>query len=113
MIYTADLGEKLERQLAVAKEHKIPMLLDDAAGIRPADNARLYARMKIDLYAFSGGKGLCGPQCNGFLLGRKDLIEAALMELRSTRRLGLPPHESWKGRNRRMRDRLGDLAEPG
>jgi L-seryl-tRNA(Ser) seleniumtransferase len=55
------------------------MLLDDAAGIPPADNARLYARMKIDLYAFSGGKGLCGPQCSGLLLGRKDLIEAALM----------------------------------
>lgn len=35
--------------------------------------------MKIDLYAFSGGKGLCGPQCSGLLLGRKDLIEAALM----------------------------------
>jgi L-seryl-tRNA(Ser) seleniumtransferase len=79
MIYTTDLGEKLERQLAVAKDHKIPMLLDDAAGIPPADNAKLYARMKIDLYCFSGGKGLCGPQCSGLLLGRKDLIEAALM----------------------------------
>jgi L-seryl-tRNA(Ser) seleniumtransferase len=55
------------------------MLLDDAAGIPPADNAKLYARMKIDLYCFSGGKGLCGPQCSGLLLGRKDLIEAALM----------------------------------
>ena len=55
------------------------MLLDDAAGIPPADNARLYARMGIDLYCFSGGKGLCGPQCSGLLLGRKDLIEAALL----------------------------------
>src|SRR5271154_920472 len=79
MIYTTDLGEKLQRQLAIAKDRKVPMLLDDAAGIPPADNARLYARMKIDLYAFSGGKGLCGPQCSGLLLGRKDLIDAALM----------------------------------
>ena len=55
------------------------MLLDDAAGIPPADNAKLYARMGIDLYCFSGGKGLCGPQCSGLLLGRKDLIEAALL----------------------------------
>jgi L-seryl-tRNA(Ser) seleniumtransferase len=78
MIYTTDLGEKLERELAIAKDRKVPILLDDAAGIPPADNARLYARMKIDLYAFSGGKGLCGPQCSGLLLGRKDLIEAAL-----------------------------------
>ena len=79
MIYTTDLGEKLQRELAIAKEHKIPMLLDDAAGIPPADNAKLYARMGIDLYCFSGGKGLCGPQCSGLLLGRKDLIEAALL----------------------------------
>jgi uncharacterized pyridoxal phosphate-dependent enzyme len=79
LVYTTDLGEKLNRQLAIAKDRKLPMLLDDAAGIPPADNAKLYARMKIDLYAFSGGKGLCGPQCSGLLLGRKDLIDAALM----------------------------------
>lgn len=79
MIYTTDLKEKLQQELAIAKDKKIPMLLDDAAGIPPADNARLYARMGIDLYCFSGGKGLCGPQCSGLLLGRKDLIEAALL----------------------------------
>jgi seryl-tRNA(Sec) selenium transferase len=79
MIYTTDLGEKLQKVLAIAKDRKIPMLLDDAAGIPPADNAKLYARMGIDLYCFSGGKGLCGPQCSGLLLGRKDLIEAALL----------------------------------
>ena len=79
MIYTTDLGEKLQRVVAIAKEHKIPMLLDDAAGIPPADNAKLYARMGIDLYCFSGGKGLCGPQCSGLLLGRRDLIESALL----------------------------------
>src|SRR4051794_5930937 len=79
MIYTTDLGEKLQKELAVAKDHKIPMLLDDAAGIPPADNAKLYAKMEIDLYCFSGGKGLSGPQCSGLLLGRKDLIEAALL----------------------------------
>ena len=78
MIYTTDLGDKLQRELAIAKDKKIPMLLDDAAGIPPADNAKLYARMGLDLYCFSGGKGLCGPQCSGLLLGRKDLIEAAL-----------------------------------
>src|SRR3989440_6255614 len=59
MIYTTDLGEKLQRELAIAKEHKIPMLLDDAAGIPPVDNSKLYAKMGIDLYCFSGGKGLC------------------------------------------------------
>jgi seryl-tRNA(Sec) selenium transferase len=79
MIYTTDLGDKLGKELAIAKDRKIPLLLDDAAGIPPADNAKLYAKMSIDLYCFSGGKGLCGPQCSGLLLGRKDLIESALM----------------------------------
>src|SRR5438105_7905792 len=79
MIYTTDLGEKLEQQVKIAKDHKVPLLLDDAAGIPPVGNARLYANMGIDMYCFSGGKGLRGPQCSGLLLGRKDLIEAALL----------------------------------
>lgn len=79
MIYTTDLGEKLQREVGIAKDHRVPLLMDDAAGIPPVENAKLYARMGIDLYCFSGGKGLRGPQCSGLLLGRKDLIEAALM----------------------------------
>src|SRR5215470_2882996 len=78
MIYTTDLGDKLVKEVAVAKDKKVPMLLDDAAGIPPAQNLKLYAQMKIDLYTFSGGKGLRGPQCSGVLLGRKDLIDAGL-----------------------------------
>lgn len=79
MIYTTDLGDKLQKELAIAKDRNVPMLLDDAAGIPPADNAKLYAKMGIPLYCFSGGKGLRGPQCSGILLGRKDLIESALL----------------------------------
>jgi uncharacterized pyridoxal phosphate-dependent enzyme len=78
MIYTTDLKEKLEREAAIAKQHNVPLLLDDAAGIPPIDNIKLYAKMQLDLYTFSGGKGLRGPQCSGVLLGRKDLIEAAV-----------------------------------
>jgi L-seryl-tRNA(Ser) seleniumtransferase len=78
MIYTTDLGGKLEKEVSIARSAAIPLLLDDAAGIPPIDNLRLYAKMGVDLYTFSGGKGLLGPQCSGLLLGRKDLIEAAL-----------------------------------
>jgi len=78
MIYTTDLGDNLAREASVAREHNVPLLLDDAAGIPPVENIQLYAKMKLDLYTFSGGKGLQGPQCSGVLLGRKDLIEAAL-----------------------------------
>ncbi len=79
MIYTTSLGDTLERIIAVAKAAKVPLLLDDAAGIPPLDNLKLYAKMGVDLYCFSGGKGLCAPQCSGLLLGRKDLIEAAML----------------------------------
>ena len=78
MIYTTALGDRLKQAIAIAKKANVPLLLDDAAGIPPIENLRLYAKMGADLFCFSGGKGLGGPQCSGLLLGRKDLIDAAL-----------------------------------
>lgn len=78
MVYTTWTGERLSRILAVTKPAGVPTLLDDAAGIPPVENLKLHAKTGVDLYCFSGGKGLRGPQCSGLLLGRKDLIEAAL-----------------------------------
>jgi L-seryl-tRNA(Ser) seleniumtransferase len=78
MVYTTHLNDTLQAEFAAAKKANIPMLLDDAAGIPPIDNVKLYAKMGIDMYTFSGGKGLRGPQCSGLLLGKKDLIEAAM-----------------------------------
>jgi uncharacterized pyridoxal phosphate-dependent enzyme len=78
MVYTTWRDDRLSRALEVTRRTKIPLLLDDAAGIPPIDNLSRYAKMGVDLYCFSGGKGLRGPQCAGVLLGRKDLIDAAL-----------------------------------
>jgi uncharacterized pyridoxal phosphate-dependent enzyme len=78
MVYTTWRDERLEKALAVTQHAKIPLLLDDAAGIPPFSNLSRYARMGIDLYCFSGGKGMRGPQCAGVLLGQKSLIDAAL-----------------------------------
>jgi seryl-tRNA(Sec) selenium transferase len=78
MVYTTWLGEQLAQALVITKKAGVPLLLDDAAGIPPYENLSLYAKMGLDLYCFSGGKGLRGPQCAGILLGRKDLINAAL-----------------------------------
>ena len=78
MVYTTWRDERLEKALAVTRAARVPLLMDDAAGIPPIDNLTRYAKAGVDLYCFSGGKGLRGPQCAGLLLGRKDLIEAAL-----------------------------------
>src|SRR5690606_19579535 len=66
--------------LAITKAAGVPLMLDDAAGIPPIDNLSLYAKMGVDLYCFSGGKGMRGPQCSGIMLGTKELIEAALAQ---------------------------------
>jgi seryl-tRNA(Sec) selenium transferase len=78
MIYTSSSPEQLAKEIAVAKAHHVPIFMDAADGIPPVDKLQLFAKMGCDLYTFSGGKGLCGPQSSGLLLGRKDLIEAAL-----------------------------------
>ena len=78
MVYTTWRDERLPKALAITRAAGVPLLLDDAAGIPPFDNFTRYAKMGVDLFCFSGGKGLRGPQCSGLLLGRKDLIDAAL-----------------------------------
>ncbi len=78
MIYTGSQPAQLAKEIAIAKSHHVPIFMDAADGIPPVENIRLFAKMGCDLYAVSGGKGLCGPQSTGLLLGRKDLIDAAL-----------------------------------
>jgi uncharacterized pyridoxal phosphate-dependent enzyme len=78
MIYTTSTPEQLAKEIAIAKDHRVPIFMDAADGIPPVDKLQLFAKMGCDLYTFSGGKGLCGPQSSGILLGRKDLIDAAL-----------------------------------
>jgi len=66
-----------EEFVALGKKHKVPTLNDAAADVPPVENLWRYTKMGFDLVAFSGGKGIRGPQSSGLLLGRKDLIEAA------------------------------------
>jgi L-seryl-tRNA(Ser) seleniumtransferase len=77
MVYMTWTDERLGRALSITKQRGVPLMVDDAAGIPPFDSMRRFAEMGVDLFCFSGGKGLRGPQCAGVLLGRKDLIDAA------------------------------------
>ena len=72
---TAQIGR--EEWLRVAHEHSIPCHLDAAADMPPISNLWKYTGMGFDLVAFSGGKGMRGPQNAGLLLGRKVLTDLA------------------------------------
>ncbi len=61
----------------VARAHGVPTMNDAAADIPPPERLHTYVEEGFDMVAFSGGKGLRGPQATGLLLGRPDLIRAA------------------------------------
>src|SRR5438270_12956156 len=72
---SAQIGR--QEWLQVAHQHNIPCHLDAAADMPPISNLWKYTGMGFDLVAFSGGKGIRGPQNAGLLLGRKVLTELA------------------------------------
>ena len=78
MVYTTFHDEaRLVPAIKITKAAGVPMLIDDAAGIPPFENITKFAKLGADMFTFSGGKGLCGPQASGLLFGRHDLMEAA------------------------------------
>nr|WP_299382636.1 selenocysteine synthase [Allomuricauda sp.] len=73
-----DQGEiGYEEFVAIGKKHGIPTFIDCAADVPPVENLFKFTKLGFDLVAFSGGKGIRGPQSAGLLLGKKDLIKAA------------------------------------
>jgi L-seryl-tRNA(Ser) seleniumtransferase len=70
-------GIDLSDVVDVAHEHGVPVLLDASNTLPPAEHLHSFIDLGVDLAAFSGGKGLRGPQGSGFLTGRADLIRAA------------------------------------
>jgi L-seryl-tRNA(Ser) seleniumtransferase len=77
----ADPKGSVRRQefVDIGRKAGVPTMNDAAADVPPPGRLSEYIRMGFDLVAFSGGKGLQGPQCAGLLLGRRDLIEAAYL----------------------------------
>ena len=66
-----------EEFVRLGKKHGVVTMNDCAADVPPVENLWKFTAMGFDLVAFSGGKGIRGPQSAGLLLGRKDLIAAA------------------------------------
>ena len=66
----------LPELIPILKERGIPVLVDAAAELPPAENIRSYLETGADLVVFSGGKEIRGPQSSGLIVGDKELIEA-------------------------------------
>ena len=66
---------------AMAREHRLPVLVDAAGQLPPAANLHRFLDEGADLVCFSGGKAIGGPQSSGILAGRADLIASALLQM--------------------------------
>jgi D-glucosaminate-6-phosphate ammonia-lyase len=82
IFYVADAASQpsLLQVTAIAKRHKLPVIVDAAAQLPPQSNLKRFIKDGADLVAFSGGKALGGPQASGILCGRKDLIMSAALQ---------------------------------
>jgi L-seryl-tRNA(Ser) seleniumtransferase len=65
----------------VAQAAGVPVLVDAAAQLPPAANLRRFIEEGADLVCFSGGKAIGGPQASGILVGRRELVASALMQM--------------------------------
>jgi D-glucosaminate-6-phosphate ammonia-lyase len=64
----------------IAHKRLVPVIVDAAAELPPADNLKNFISQGADLVAFSGGKHIRGPQSSGFLCGKRDLILSASLQ---------------------------------
>jgi len=73
----SDRGQplSLEVMAELAGERDIPILADAAAEDLAIPDVHLARGATV--VAYSGGKALCGPQCAGLVLGRKDILMSA------------------------------------
>ena len=83
-------GLPLAEVVAAAHARGVPVIVDAAAQLPPVENLWRFSQEGADLVIFSGGKGLCGPQATGLVLGRPDLIKACAVQGNPNQAIGRP-----------------------
>jgi D-glucosaminate-6-phosphate ammonia-lyase len=71
---------KLPDVVSVARRRGLPIIVDAAGQLPPAENLKRFVSEGGDLVVFSGGKAIGGPQASGILVGRRDLIQSAALQ---------------------------------
>ncbi|ULQ50724.1 aminotransferase class V-fold PLP-dependent enzyme [Flavihumibacter fluvii] len=59
----------------ISRPKNVPILIDAAAEVLTIPNVHL--QRGADIVAYSGGKAICGPQCAGLVIGKKDILMSA------------------------------------
>ena len=69
----------LEQVAVIAHKRGVPVIVDAASTLPPADNLQRFTAQGADMVSYSGGKGIRGPQSTGVLCGTSELIQAATL----------------------------------
>ena len=85
-----DSFEGLSQFAGIAHGHGLPLLVDAAAMLPPAENLRRFIECGADLVSYSGGKAIKAPQSSGILCGRADLIASAKVNASPHHAIGRP-----------------------
>ena len=66
--------------VAAAHAHDVPVIVDAAGQLPPQSHLEKFIAEGTNMFCFSGGKAIRGPQSTGILCGRRDLISAAALQ---------------------------------
>lgn len=72
--WTAKGALSLEETIEVASSRGVPVIVDAAAQVPPAENLWRLTGLGAEACIFSGGKDLRGPQASGLMVGKKDFF---------------------------------------
>lgn len=79
----------IEDVIASAHRRGVPVVVDAAAQLPPPENLWRFTRdLGADIVIFSGGKGLCGPQPSGLVLGKKSIIDGIYVNASPVQNIG-------------------------
>ena len=80
----------LAELVSISHARNVPVIVDAAAELPPAENLRRFSELGADLVVFSGGKGLRGPQASGLVLGSHALVDACRLNQNPNASVGRP-----------------------
>ena len=74
-------GVSFDKVVRIAASNGIPIIVDASYTIPPRANLRKWVAEGATLVCHSGGKSIRGPTDTGFLVGRRDLVNLAAVQM--------------------------------